>query len=861
MSETPAQPDADLPVEDRPQPKDRPWVMRTYAGHSSAADSNALYRTNLSKGQTGLSVAFDLPTQTGYDPDHVLARGEVGKVGVPIPHLGEMRRLFDDIPLAEMNTSMTINATAMWLLALYQVVAEEQAGVSTSSTSRELEDVHGRLAGTTQNDIIKEYLSRGTYVFPPEHSLRLTSDLIAYTVNHIPKWNPINICSYHLQEAGATPTQELAYALCTAISVLDTVRDSGQVAPEDFPTVVGRISFFVNAGVRFVEEMCKMRAFVQLWDEITRERYGVEDDKMRRFRYGVQVNSLGLTEAQPENNVQRIVLEMLGVTLSKDARARAVQLPAWNEALGLPRPWDQQWSLRLQQVLAFESDLLEHDDLFEGSKVVEAKVARLVAGARAEMDRVQAPRWRGRGRGVGLHEAGAGLLARGPARPHRVRRGQGRRGQLLRDHRAVAADRGPRHRDPGRRPGGRAVGRGGPEAVARGARRRRGRAGAGRADRGGEVGREPDGGHPGGGPGRRDDRGVVRGAAGGVRRVPRAHRRLRGGRRRRGGRRPGRRARAGAATGEELGSRLRLLVGKPGLDGHSNGAEQVAVRARDAGFEVVYQGIRLTPDQIVAAAVAEDVHCVGLSILSGSHMELVPAVLDGMRAQGIEDVPVVVGGIVPSGDARRLQELGRGRRVHAEGLRADRDHGGHRDPDPPRPRARRGAGRTKCVTRAANGARMPRWEERSGSPTGPSRGGESEQVGTTSRVTGHDGAFEQRLPPQPTSVAEARRQVRMLLERSEREDLMEPAVLLVSEIVTNALLHAGTEILLSGRVDERGVRIEVGDGSSHLPVAAQLRAHGRHRTRAADDRVDGRRLGRHASRPGEDRLVRAVQRR
>ncbi|HEX6485776.1 MAG TPA: methylmalonyl-CoA mutase family protein, partial [Nocardioidaceae bacterium] len=382
MSEKPQ--DA-MPEKDRPQPKDKPWVMRTYAGHSSATESNALYRRNLAKGQTGLSVAFDLPTQTGYDPDSSLSRGEVGKVGVPVPHLGEMRRLFEDIPLTEMNTSMTINATAMWLLALYQVVAEEQAGPDA-----DFEQVHAKLAGTTQNDIIKEYLSRGTYVFPPEHSLRLTSDLIAYTVNNIPKWNPINICSYHLQEAGATPTQELAYALCTAIAVLDTVRDSGQVEPDDFEKVVGRISFFVNAGVRFVEETCKMRAFVQLWDEITRERYGVKDPKMRRFRYGVQVNSLGLTEAQPENNVQRIVLEMLGVTLSKDARARAVQLPAWNEALGLPRPWDQQWSLRLQQVLAFESDLLEHGDIFDGSHVIEAKVADLVAGAREEMDRVQA---------------------------------------------------------------------------------------------------------------------------------------------------------------------------------------------------------------------------------------------------------------------------------------------------------------------------------------------------------------------------------------------------------------------------------------------------------------------------------------
>src|SRR5690349_23285157 len=364
--------------------KDRPWVMRTYAGHSSATGSNKLYRGNLAKGQTGLSVAFDLPTQTGYDPDSPLARGEVGKVGVPIQHLGEMRKLFADIPLTEMNTSMTINATAMWLLAMYQVTAEEQnPGLSP-------EEVAAQLAGTTQNDIIKEYLSRGTYVFPPEASLRLISDMIAYTVHQIPKWNPINICSYHLQEAGATPTQELAYSLCTAIAVLDQVKASGQVDEADFEKVVGRISFFVNAGVRFIEETCKMRAFVELWDEITRERYGVTDDKMRRFRYGVQVNSLGLTEAQPENNVQRIVLEMLGVTLSKNARARAVQLPAWNEALGLPRPWDQQWSLRLQQVLAFESDLLEYDDIFAGSHVIEAKVAELVEGARAEMDRVQA---------------------------------------------------------------------------------------------------------------------------------------------------------------------------------------------------------------------------------------------------------------------------------------------------------------------------------------------------------------------------------------------------------------------------------------------------------------------------------------
>ncbi len=637
--------------------KDRPWVMRTYAGHSSAADSNALYRTNLSKGQTGFSVAFDLPTQTGYDPDHPLARGEVGKVGVPVPHLGEMRRLFEEIPLDTMNTSMTINATAMWLLALYQVVAEEQA-MASGHAEDGFEDVHGTLAGTTQNDIIKEYLSRGTYVFPPEHSLRLTGDLIAYTVNHIPKWNPINICSYHLQEAGATPTQELAYALCTAIAVLDTVRDSGQVSPEDFPKVVGRISFFVNAGVRFVEEMCKMRAFVQLWDEVTRERYGVEDEKMRRFRYGVQVNSLGLTEAQPENNVQRIVLEMLGVTLSKDARARAVQLPAWNEALGLPRPWDQQWSLRLQQVLAFESDLLEHDDLFEGSKVVEAEVGRLVAGARAEMDRVQAM-------GGAVAAVESGYMKQALVSSHAARRGRIESGEdkvvgvncyettepspLTADLDAAIQAADPEaersavagleawraERDDAEVETALA---GLAEAAKSGANLMEAtlvaaRAGATTGEWAGTL-REVFGEF-------RAPTGVsgavgVADAGADLTKVREDVRR----------------------TGEELGSRLRLLVGKPGLDGHSNGAEQVAVRARDAGFEVIYQGIRLTPDQIVAAAVAEDVHCVGLSILSGSHMELVPAVLDGMREQGIEDVPVVVGGIVPSADAAKLKELG-----------------------------------------------------------------------------------------------------------------------------------------------------------------------------------------------------------
>src|SRR6476660_7749273 len=635
--------------------KERPWVMRTYAGHSSAADSNALYRKNLSKGQTGLSVAFDLPTQTGYDPDHPLARGEVGKVGVPIPHLGEMRRLFEDIPLAEMNTSMTINATAMWLLALYQVVAEEQAG---ATTDEEIEAVHNKLAGTTQNDIIKEYLSRGTYVFPPEHSLRLTTDTIAYTVNHIPKWNPINICSYHLQEAGATPVQELAYALCTAIAVLDSVRDSGQVPQERFGKVVGRISFFVNAGVRFIEETCKMRAFTQLWDELTRERYGVEDEKMRRFRYGVQVNSLGLTEAQPENNVQRIVLEMLGVTLSKDARARAVQLPAWNEALGLPRPWDQQWSLRLQQVLAVESDLLEYDDLFEGSVVVEAKVEELVAGDRAEMDHVLAM-------GGAVAAVESGYMEQALVSSHAARRGRIESGEdkvvgvncyettepspLTADLDAAVQAADPEaersavagleawraERDSTAVEASLA---GLAEAAKSGANLMEAtlvaaRAGATTGEWAGAL-REVFGEF-------RAPTGVsgavgVADAGADLTQVREDVRR----------------------TGEELGSRLRLLVGKPGLDGHSNGAEQVAVRARDAGFEVVYQGIRLTPEQIVAAAVAEDVHCVGLSILSGSHMELVPAVLDGLREAGLGDVPVIVGGIIPDSDGRRLRELG-----------------------------------------------------------------------------------------------------------------------------------------------------------------------------------------------------------
>ncbi len=633
---------------DRPA-KDRPWVMRTYAGHSTAAASNALYRTNLAKGQTGLSVAFDLPTQTGYDPDSPLSRGEVGKVGVPVPHLGEMRKLFTDIPLTEMNTSMTINAVAMWMLAMYQVVAEEQ------NPDLSPEEVAAQLAGTTQNDIIKEYLSRGTYAFPPEASMRLIADMIAYTVHQIPKWNPINICSYHLQEAGATPVQELAYALSTAIAVLDEVKGAGQVSEDDFEKVVGRISFFVNAGVRFVEETCKMRAFVQLWDEITRERYGVLDEKMRRFRYGVQVNSLGLTEAQPENNVQRIVLEMLGVTLSKDARARAVQLPAWNEALGLPRPWDQQWSLRLQQVLAFESDLLEYDDIFDGSHVIAAKVADLVAGAKAEIDRVQE---------MGGAIAAVDYMKSELVSSHAVRRARIESGEeiIVGVNKYESTEPSPLTADLDG-----AIMAADPEAeqtaldsVAAWKAERdeaeveRALTALAEAAKGDDNLMAPTlvAARAGATTGEwaatlRDVFGEYRGPTGvGGAAVAEAGAELSAVRER------------VRATGEELGGRLRLLVGKPGLDGHSNGAEQVAVRARDAGFEVIYQGIRLTPAQIVAAAVAEDVHCIGLSILSGSHMELVPDVLDGLREAGLSDIPVIVGGIIPDSDARKLRDLG-----------------------------------------------------------------------------------------------------------------------------------------------------------------------------------------------------------
>ncbi|KPM54398.1 protein meaA [Frankia sp. R43] len=625
--------------------RDRPWIIRTYAGHSSPAESNALYRRNLAKGQTGLSVAFDLPTQTGYDPDHVLARGEVGKVGVPIAHLGDMRALFDQIPLGRMNTSMTINATAMWLLALYQVAAEEQGAAPAE------------LTGTTQNDIIKEYLSRGTYVFPPGPSLRLITDLVAYTVTEIPRWNPINICSYHLQEAGATPVQELAYSLCTVIAVLDAVVASGQVPQERMGEVCARMSFFVNAGVRFVEELCKMRAFVALWDDLLKTRYGVTDPRHRRFRYGVQVNSLGLTEAQPENNVIRIVLEALGVTLSKDARCRALQLPAWNEALGLPRPWDQQWSLRIQQILAYETDLLEYPDLFEGSVVVNGRVDELVAAATEEIDRVQAM-----GGAIAAVESGymkSQLVASQATRRARIESGddvvvgvnrftETEPNPLLADlDTAVqvidpAGEQATREQVAAWRAGRDA---GVVDEALLGLREAAktdvnlmpatlacARAGVTTGEWAGVLRevfgeyRAPTGvsgaATSGAGEGLAEVRGLV------------------------------------TRTGEELGRRLRLLVGKPGLDGHSNGAEQIAVRARDVGFEVVYQGIRLTPAQIVAAAVEEDVHLVGLSVLSGSHMNLVPEVLDGLRAAGLGDVPVVVGGIIPPADADRLAALG-----------------------------------------------------------------------------------------------------------------------------------------------------------------------------------------------------------
>jgi (2R)-ethylmalonyl-CoA mutase len=621
-----------------PEP-DKPWLMRTYAGHSTARASNELYRRNLAKGQTGLSVAFDLPTQTGYDADHELARGEVGKVGVPVAHKGDMHALMDGIPLDRMNTSMTINATAAWLLALYMVVAEEN-GIDPEA-----------LQGTTQNDIIKEYLSRGTYAFPPGPSMRLIADSVAYTVEHVPRWNPVNICSYHLQEAGATPVQEIAYAMSTAIAVLDAVRE--RVEEDRMGAVFGRISFFVNAGVRFVEEHAKLRAMARLWDEIGRNRYDVQDDRHRRFRYGVQVNSLGLTESQPENNVQRIVLEALAVTLGRDARARAIQLPAWNEALGLPRPWDQQWSLRIQQVLAFETDLLEYPDIFEGSVVMDGLVDELLSGAREEMGRVEE-------QGGAVEAVPYMKAALVESHRERIRRIESGEQVMVGVNRYEETEPSPLTADA---EGGILVVDPAVEAEAREA-----------LDRW------------------RAERGDVDAALEELRRVAASDENIM----------PATiaAARAGVTTGEwaaalreafgsyraptgvgeaaapaagseldelreevarvseSLGRTLKILVGKPGLDGHSNGAEQIAVRARDAGMDVVYEGIRLTPAQIARSAVDEGVHVIGLSILSGSHRELIPDVVAALREAGGGDIPVVAGGIIPDGDVEALRAAG-----------------------------------------------------------------------------------------------------------------------------------------------------------------------------------------------------------
>jgi (2R)-ethylmalonyl-CoA mutase len=625
--------------------RDRPWVMRTYAGHSDARRSNELYRGNLAKGQTGLSVAFDLPTQTGYDPDAELARGEVGKVGVSIAHKGDMHALFDGIPLGEMNTSMTINATAAWLLALYATVAEEN-GVAREA-----------LAGTTQNDIIKEYLSRGTYAFPPGPSMRLIADTVAFTVNEIPKWNPINVCSYHLQEAGATPVQEIAYALSTAIAVLDEVKARGQVAEEDFPRVFGRISFFVNAGVRFIEEHAKLRAMGRLWERIGRERYGVTEPKFLRLRYGVQVNSLGLTESQPENNVPRIVLEALAVTLGRDARARAIQLPAWNEALGLPRPWDQQWSLRIQQILANETDLLDYPDIFEGSKVMEGLVSELAEGADAEMTQVAE-----RGGAVeAVPYMKAQLVESNRERLARIERGElkvvgqncftegedsplttGEDGGILTPDPAVERERIAALEEWRSERDQSAVDRALEQLAAAAADQ-----GANLLPATIEAAKA--------GVTTGEWAGTLREAFGDYR-APTGVGEAPGGASVNGDLLSEARERVGAVS-EALGHPIRILVGKPGLDGHSNGAEQIAVRARDVGMEVIYQGIRLTPEEIAASAVQEDVDVVGLSILSGSHRALVPRVVELLRADDAE-IPVVVGGIIPPADVEPLREAG-----------------------------------------------------------------------------------------------------------------------------------------------------------------------------------------------------------
>jgi (2R)-ethylmalonyl-CoA mutase len=619
--------------------KDKPWLFRTYAGHSTAAASNALYRTNLTKGQTGLSVAFDLPTQTGYDSDHQLSRGEVGKVGVPVSHLGDMRALFRDIPLEQMNTSMTINATAPWLLALYVAVAEEQGA-----------DI-AALQGTVQNDIIKEYLSRGTYICPPKPSLRMITDIAAWTQGAMPKWNPMNVCSYHLQEAGATPEQELAFALATALAVLDDLK--GKVPAADFPNMVGRISFFVNAGIRFVTELCKMRAFVDLWDEILQERYGIEDAKYRRFRYGVQVNSLGLTEQQPENNVYRILIEMLAVTLSKKARARAVQLPAWNEALGLPRPWDQQWSLRMQQILAYETDLLEFDDLFDGNPAVDRKVEALKTGAREELARIDAmggavaaiDYMKGRlveanAERIGRVETGetvvVGVNRWTEAAPSPLTAGEGA---------IMVADAEAEADQISRLEAWRAARDGAEVQAALAALAQAARDGGNimppsiRAAKAGVT---------------TGEWGATIRAAFGEYRAPTGVSRSPSNRTE--GLEPIREAVAAVAA--KLGKPLKFVVGKPGLDGHSNGAEQIATRARDCGMDIHYEGIRLTPAEIVAAAEDQGAHVLGLSILSGSHLPLIAETMGLMRAAGLGHVPVVVGGIIPEEDAEALRAMG-----------------------------------------------------------------------------------------------------------------------------------------------------------------------------------------------------------
>ncbi|MGE0597144.1 MAG: methylmalonyl-CoA mutase family protein [Hyphomonadaceae bacterium] len=620
---------------------DTPWIFRTYSGHSTPAESNKLYKTNLARGQTGLSVAFDLPTQTGYDSDHILARGEVGKVGVPIGHLGDMRALFDGIPLERMNTSMTINAPAAWLLALYVTLADEQGAE------------RAKLTGTTQNDILKEYLSRGTYIFPPAPSLKLTADTIAWSLDAIPKWNPMNVCSYHLQEAGATPEQELAYALAAAIAVLDEVKARGEIEPRRFDRVFGRISFFVNAGLRFITETCKMRAFGVLWDEIGRERYGVADAESRRFRYGVQVNSLGLTEQQAENNVYRILLETLAVTLSKHARARAVQLPAWNEALGLPRPWDQQWSLRLQQVLAYETDLLEYEDIFDGSHVIEAKVAELVDGARKELKRIEADG----GAAAALEELKGALVESNRRRTEAIERGEikvvgvncfteAEASPLESGEKNIhTVDHTVEDQQVARLKAWRAQRDEAKALAALGALQS-----AAREDRN-VMPASIDCARAGITTGEwaqalRDTYGEYRGPTG-VALVIES-----------GGDDVDAVKRDVAALSAKLGRQLTLLVGKPGLDGHSNGAEQIAARARAVGMNAIYEGIRLTPAEIVAAAKRERAHAIGLSILSGSHLDLVREVVRLMREEGLEATPLIVGGIIPPADALALRQMG-----------------------------------------------------------------------------------------------------------------------------------------------------------------------------------------------------------